>query len=75
MNNERFNMQNQTQQMELGFNPNGNLHITMRRPRRMAGAHWWFNQMRSAVNRAVDWHTAPAAPPAQAHITLAPQPR
>ena len=43
----------------------------VRRQRRLPSAHWWFDQMRKAVDEAMDWQPAPAARPAQTHLSLA----
>ncbi len=43
----------------------------VRRQRRLPSAHWWFDQMRKAVDEAMDWQPAPPARPAQTHLLLA----
>ncbi len=43
------------QQMELGFGSGRKLRPTTRRQRRLERAAWWFDQMRQAVDRALDW--------------------
>ena len=35
---------------------------------RPTGANWWFTQMRTVVNRAFDWSSAPAARPVQTYL-------
>ncbi len=35
------------------------------RPGRRSRAQWWFQRMRQAVDGALDWQPAPAAPPEQ----------
>lgn len=44
-------------QMELGLPCTATLRHSSRRQRRLPGAHWWFQQMRQAVE-----NTAPAVP-------------
>ena len=39
-----------------------------RRQRRMPSAHWWFDQMRKAVDEAMDWQPAPPARPEQTRL-------
>ncbi|MEI7733070.1 MAG: hypothetical protein WCO56_26095 [Verrucomicrobiota bacterium] len=68
-------MNTQIQQMELGFNARNNPRPVLRPQRRMAGASWWFMQMRAAVDRATDWRNAPPAPPVQEPLVLAAQGR
>jgi len=41
------------EQLELGF-PQNTLRITVRR-KRTSRAKWWFEQMRNAVDAAIDW--------------------
>lgn len=43
-------------------------HVRRRRP---ASARWWFDQMRRAVDQAMDWSPAPSARAEQAHLPLA----
>ena len=43
----------------------------VRRQRRLPSAHWWFDQMRKAVDEALDWQPAPTARPAQTHLSFA----
>ena len=42
-----------------------------RRQRRLPSAHWWFDQMRKAVDEAMDWQPAPTVRPTQTHLSLA----
>ena len=57
--NERQAMNNQ--QLELGFHQSV-LRITVRKQRALRAA-WWFEQMRRAVDSAIDWrHPAKAHP-------------
>jgi hypothetical protein len=51
--------------MELGFVNGHRLNVGTRRQRRLDRAAWWFNQMRRAVDHALDWQCAPDAPPEQ----------
>lgn len=46
-----------------------------RRQRRLPSAHWWFDQMRKAVDEAIDWQPAQTARPEQADLLLAGGPR
>lgn len=62
---------NTVKQMELGLNSQS--RPVMRRTKRLAGAQWWFAQMRAAVDRATGWQTSPAGGPAQVHLALATQ--
>jgi hypothetical protein len=47
-----------------------------RRQRRLPSAGWWFEQMRKAVDEAIEWPTTPPARAEQTHLLLAagPQP-
>jgi hypothetical protein len=59
-------------QLELSFeNPGVKLARLNQRPRRLARAHWWFEQMHAVVDRAFDWSAAPAARPEQVCLGLA----
>ncbi len=42
-----------------------------RHQRRLSRARWWFEQMHTAVDRAFDWSTPPAAAPEQTNLALA----
>jgi hypothetical protein len=53
------------QQMELGLRNTANYRRLLRRQRRLPGAHWWFAQMRLAVNNAVEWGAPPPVRPEQ----------
>lgn len=46
-------------------------HRAARRQRRMPSAHWWFDQMRKAVDNAIDWQPAPPARPEQVSLFTA----
>ncbi|MFM8469617.1 MAG: hypothetical protein ACKODH_06560 [Limisphaerales bacterium] len=46
-----------------------------RRQRRLPSAHWWFDQMRKAVDEAMEWQPAPPVRPEQTHLLLAAGPR
>src|SRR5262249_13918035 len=50
------------QQMELTFDASGSFRPAIRRQRRLRRARWWFEQMRQAVDRALDRDTAIARP-------------
>ena len=59
-------------QLELSFeNPALRLARLNRRPRRLARARWWFEQMHSVVDRALDWSAAPVERAEQIHLGLA----
>ncbi|MBI5802631.1 MAG: hypothetical protein HZA92_18150 [Verrucomicrobia bacterium] len=45
-------------------------HRAMRRQRRQPSARWWFDQMRKAVDEAMDWQPAPPARPEQTSLFL-----
>ncbi len=67
--NERFNMTNATdKQMELGFNGATIRMAAPRRAGRMARAGWWFAQMRTVVQQAMDWNAVEAPRPEQIWI-------
>lgn len=42
-----------------------------RRQRRLPSAHWWFDQMRKAVDAATEWEPAQPGRPEQRHLSLA----
>ncbi len=42
----------------------------LRRQRRLQRAHWWFEQMRQVVDRALDRRPVPPAPPEQVYFPL-----
>ena len=46
------------------------LRRSFRRQRRIPSAHWWFDQMRKAVDDAMDWQPAPPARPEQTSLLL-----
>lgn len=50
-----------TQQMELQFNASIQSRPLGPRQKRLSRAHWWFNQMRQAVDRA--FQVANESPP------------
>jgi len=55
-----------SEQMELGFAAvDRQRPAPAPQPRRVERAAWWFNQMRQAVDRALDWSASPAAPAEQ----------
>jgi len=51
-------------QMELTFK-NGAPALVTTRQKRLNRASWWFNRMRSIVDTAFDWKTAPQPRPEQ----------
>ncbi|MBM3848308.1 MAG: hypothetical protein FJ405_18725 [Verrucomicrobia bacterium] len=59
------------QQTELNFSqsPSQSCRVA-RKERRRTRAQWWFQQMRAAVDRAVDWKVVPAARPEQLYMGL-----
>ena len=60
------------EQMELHFEAKAHTAQRLpRRTRRISRARWWFQQMRRAVDDALDWTPAPPARPEQAQLTLA----
>jgi hypothetical protein len=46
-----------------------------RRQRRLPSAGWWFDQMRKAVDEAIEWQPAPVARPEQTQLLLVAGPR
>jgi hypothetical protein len=59
-------------QLELSFeNPTLRLTRLNQRPRRLARARWWFEQMHVVVDRAFDWSAAPVGRAEQTHLALA----
>ena len=62
------NNRNTNEQMELTFNASRACPSTERPHRRMTRARWWFQQMREAVDRAVDWKPVPPARPEQIYF-------
>jgi hypothetical protein len=45
--------------------------VGVQRQGRMARAHWWFEQMRRAVDEAIDWKPAGSATPDSGSLDLA----
>jgi hypothetical protein len=62
-------MKNMTldEQMELVVVQGGKTVKAKAAPRR---ARWWFTQMRSAVDRAMDWKPRPTPPSHQVYMAL-----
>jgi hypothetical protein len=61
-------------QMEMGFagrRSRGRAAAWNRRQRRARRAQWWFQQMRQAVDQAMDWRSTPPARHEQVYLTLA----
>jgi hypothetical protein len=56
---------NTKEQMELGLAGANRCPRAARRERRLNRAHWWFDQMRQVVDRAIDWEPAPRFQPEQ----------
>ena len=66
-----INIMNATQQIELDFNTLSAAACKPSRVERRRGrAHWWFQQMRMAVDRAVDRSQSPPARPEQVYFPL-----
>lgn len=60
-----------TQQIELDFNNTSAAACKASRVERRRGrAQWWFQQMRLAVDRAVDRNAAPQPRPQQVYLAL-----
>ena len=59
-------------QLDLSFNGASACERSAWRRRQMlrSRAAWWFQQMRRAVDSAVDWRPAPPARPEQATLDL-----
>jgi hypothetical protein len=56
-------------QMELTLaNATPAFRRAVRRQRRLPSAHWWFDQMRKAVDDAMDWQPAAPARPEQTRL-------
>lgn len=49
------------QQLEIGLETNRKCPRARRGQQRRIRARWWFDQMRSVVDSAVDWRNASAA--------------
>lgn len=58
-------------QLEMSLNGQGRRQFTTRRQRRLNRAQWWFERMRQAVDRAIDWQPAPQGPPQQIWFPVA----
>jgi len=55
-----------TEQLELGLTqPVLRITVRRRRPRR---AQWWFEQMRNAVDSAIDWRSGTPGRPEQIRL-------
>ena len=46
-------------QMEMGLATTAKANCRRRSQQRKKRAQWWFQQMRSVVNSAIDWKPAP----------------
>ena len=67
LHNERQIMKHQ---MELTLaNATPAYRRAVRRQRRLPSAHWWFDQMRKAVDEAIDWQPSPVRTE-QTYLTL-----
>jgi len=49
-------------QMEMGLETAARANCRRRSQQRKKRAQWWFHQMRTVVNSAIDWKPAPEAP-------------
>lgn len=59
------------QQIELNFNRGTQESCrSARLEKRRRRAQWWFQQMRMAVDKAIDWKPAPPARPEQIYMPL-----
>lgn len=68
---ELAHMNDATQnQMELTLNSKAFRRGRTTRLRRRQRSQWWFNQMRQAVDSAMDWRPTPPARPEQVYLTL-----
>jgi hypothetical protein len=56
-------------QLEMSFGEPG--RFATRRQRRLSRAQWWFDRMRKAVDRALDWQPAPPPRPEQIWLPTA----
>jgi hypothetical protein len=56
------------QQMELSFDANRNFRPVIRRQRRLSRARWWFDQMHSVVDRAMDWQNSTSSQASQVSL-------
>jgi hypothetical protein len=65
------NMNHPRTQLELSLENPMKLRQFSQPNRRLSRARWWFQQMHEVVDQALDWSTAPAAPPEQTYLTLA----
>lgn len=59
------------QQLEMSLAGEKQLRLPTPGQRRRHRARWWFSQMRSVVDRALDWEPAPPARPEQIYLILA----
>jgi hypothetical protein len=58
------------EQIELDLGERKPACVVDRHKRRRVRTQWWFQQMRLAVDRAVDWRPTPPARPEQTYIPL-----
>ena len=59
------------EQLEMRFNSSAKDRLPFRAQQRRSRAKWWFQQMRVAVDTALDWKPAPPARPEQTYLALA----
>jgi hypothetical protein len=59
--NERLNMDHNSQ-LEFRLEGPGNYRLVHRRNTRASRNRWWFNQIREAVNQAVEWNVRGSRP-------------
>jgi len=58
------------EQIEMSLENRPRLRPAIGRQRRLRRAHWWFQQMREVVDRALDRDPAPPARPEQIYFSL-----
>ncbi|MBI3871141.1 MAG: hypothetical protein HY299_21635 [Verrucomicrobia bacterium] len=60
-----------SQQIEMNFNRTSSAECrAVRGQRRRHRARWWFQQMRLAVDKAMDWKPVPPPRPEQIYMPL-----
>ena len=57
-------------QLEMSFSASPKSRASFPPQPRRNRARWWFSQMRSAVDKALDWKPAPPARPEQTCLAL-----
>jgi hypothetical protein len=59
--------------MELSLEAKSRRRARQARRQRRERAQWWFAQMRSVVDAAMEWSPEPQGRPAQVYLALAPK--